>query len=354
MTLKTRQPTGETPWPLLLVEGPEKAGKSWLAAEFTGDERTGQAYWIDLAEGAADEYAAVPGADYLVVDHDGTWRDIVGAVAEIRSIAARSEKPVVLVIDSMTAEWDLLKDWVTARARTSPSGRRQLQKDPDAEIKPAMNFWNDANDRHRQLMRMLMSFPGVVVMTARGKEVAALDDAGKPTGATDYKVEGHKSLAFDASVWVRLSRDRRPMIVGARSVRQGVRPGVDETRALPEDFGLAWLVFDALGCGQGSVPRAVTALEGDESLSPLALAKKALYAACAAAGIDPAELAAWAIRPDALSVKLGVCEDAKVFSDLAARVESEGRALLAPPAEPTPDEAKAAVQGELGGTEVPA
>jgi hypothetical protein len=161
------------------VEGPAKSGKSWAAAEFTACEKIGQAYWIDLGEGAADEYAAIPGADYLVVDHDGSWHDILGQVVEIHAAAAEAaaagEKPIVLIIDSMTQEWELLKDWASKRARESKFAQKLLREDPNAEVKPSMNLWNDAGDRHHQLMRMLTTFPGIVIMTAQGKETAALD-----------------------------------------------------------------------------------------------------------------------------------------------------------------------------------
>ncbi|ORL34998.1 AAA family ATPase [Prescottella equi] len=257
--IKTRQPTGRVPWPLILIEGPEKSGKSWTAAEFSASEKIGQTYWLDLGEGSADEYGAIPGARYLVLEHDGSWRRILGQVqavhAEASRAAAAGEAPVVLVIDSMTAEWDMLKDWVSTRARESKTAKRKIEQDPDAEIKPPMNLWNDAADRHQTLMRMLMTFPGIAIMTARGKETAALDDNGRPIpNEKSYRVEGHKTLAFDASAWVRLSRDAAPRVVGVRSVKAGVRPGVD--KALPRpDFTIEWLVFDLLGCGKDTQPR---------------------------------------------------------------------------------------------------
>lgn len=250
--IKTRRPTGAVPWPLILIEGGEKTGKSWAAAEFTADERLGQTYWIDLAEGSADEYAAIAGADYLVVDHDGTWADILGQVSAIRDEATRAnqagEKPVVLVIDSMTAEWEMLKDWVGERALTSNYAKKILARDPSAEIKPANNLWNDANQRHGKLMRLLMTFPGIVLITARGKEVAEIGSDGKPVpNSKVYKVEGQKTLGFDVSAWVRLSRDEAPRVVGVRSVHAGVRPGVDKPVPAPQ-FTVSWLVFDVLKC----------------------------------------------------------------------------------------------------------
>ncbi len=271
MTIRTRPPTGRVPWPLILLEGAEKSGKSWMAAQFSASERIGQMYWLDLGEGAADEYGAIPGARYLVLEHDGTWASILGQVRAVRDEAARAaaagEPPVVLTVDSMTAEWDLLKDWASNRAARSDSNQRRLAADPAAEIKPTMNLWNDATTRHRRLMTMLMTFPGIVIMTARGKEVAALDASGKPIeGSKEYKVEGHKNLAYDSSVWVRLSRERPPVVVGARSVHAGIRPGVDQPVPTP-DLSLEWLVFEVLKCDpEGTRARAMTEMRaGSES-----------------------------------------------------------------------------------------
>lgn len=250
--MKTRKPTGIVPYPVVLLEGEEKAGKSYAAALLSSSEKVGQTYWIDLGEGAADEYGAIDGARYLVVEHDGTFNAILAAVEEIRAEAKRAadagEPPVVLVVDSMTAEWDLLKDWAGARAKGSKSNQAKLAKDPNAEVSVPMNLWNDATSRHRRLMTMLLTFPGIVVLIARGKEVATLDANGRPVeGSKEYKVEGHKNLAFDCSAWVRLSRDHAPQVIGLRSVHAGMRPGVDKPKPAPQ-FTLEWLVFDVLKC----------------------------------------------------------------------------------------------------------
>jgi len=254
MTLRTRKPTGRVPWPLILIEGPEKAGKSWMCAELSASDKVGQTYWIDLGEGSADEYGAIPGARYEIVEHNGTYGEILDAVIEIKDLAAKAadagEPPVVLVIDSMTAEWDLLKGIADAKARErlARKGRRLA---PDAEPQISMDLWNEANAKHRKLMTLLMTMPGIVVMTARGKEVAALDATGRPIeGSREYRVEGQKNLAFDASVWIRVSRDHPPLVVGARSVHAGVRPGVD--RPVPQPgLTLERVIFDILRCQPG-------------------------------------------------------------------------------------------------------
>lgn len=271
--LKARKPTGQVPWPMVLVEGAEKAGKSYTAALLSASEKVGQTYWIDLGEGSADEYGAIPGARYLVVEHDGSWASLLDQVTAVREeaqrVAAANEPPVVLVVDSMTAEWDLLKDWATDRAKDSDSNQRKLQKDPNADITVSMKHWNDATARHRKLMTLLLTFPGIVVLTARGKEVASLDENGRPVeGSKTYKVEGHKSLAFDATVWVRMSREQPPMVVGARSVHAGVRPGVDKPQPAPK-FSLEWLIFDILKCNPATAkPRDLVETKPHEENAP--------------------------------------------------------------------------------------
>lgn len=252
MTLQTRKPTGVVPWPLILIEGGEKTGKSYACAVLSASRKVGRTLWLDWGEGAADEYGAVPGARYEVIEHDGSWASIMGQVTAAREEAQRArdagEPPVVLVIDSVTCEWESLKDWASDRARTQKANREKLQRDPNAEVTVSMNLWNDAASRHRRLMTLLMTFPGIVVLTARGGDVAAVE-GGKPVeGKKSYRVEGHKSLAFDASMWVRLSRESRPVVVGARSVHAGVRPGIDPAQVLASDWSLEWLVFDVLKC----------------------------------------------------------------------------------------------------------
>ncbi len=269
MALRTRQPSGVPNWPMVLLEGPDSVGKSYQAAQFTGSEHVGQAYWLDLGEGAADEYINVPGADYLILDHDGSWSDILAQISEAAA-ASTAEKPAVLVIDSMSSVWDMLKAWTNTRARNSRHGKKLLAADPDAEIPVAMNLWNDANDRHHQLMNLLAAFPGIVILTAKGKEVAALDKDGRPIpNVKDYSVEANKNLPFRVNAHVRLSRDDPPMVVSFRSATNGRRPGVDKPERYP-DFSLEHLIFEVMGL-KTAQNRDVTTLVTDE----LALANAA-------------------------------------------------------------------------------
>src|SRR3712207_6592488 len=123
--LTTRKPTGRVPWPCILLEGEEKAGKSWALAQFSTSDRIGALYWIDLNEGAGDEYGAIPGASYELVEHDGSYAQVLAAVqaikAEARRAADAGEPPVVLGIDTGSAIWDGLKDWDRKSIRLNSS-----------------------------------------------------------------------------------------------------------------------------------------------------------------------------------------------------------------------------------------
>lgn len=337
--LKTRTPTGRIPWPLILVEGPEKSGKSYGIAVLSASEKVGQTYWLDLGEGSADEYGAVPGARYLVVEHDGKWATIFAAVEAIYAEAERAnaagEPPVVLAVDSMTAEWNMLKDWASNRARGSTSNKRKLAADPQAEISVPANYWNDANSRHAKLMRLLMTFPGIAVITARGKWVASIGENGQPVeGKKEYRVEGQKSLAFDASCWVRLDREDPAKVIGLRSVHAGVRPGRDDPKELPDDWTLEWLVFDALKCDpNGTHARNMVELQpGDEA------PESPRFVALMEAIKDAADLAAlkrhWEqIQPALAGEEISDDEAKKAGAAVAAR-KAELDVPTAVPAEP--------------------
>lgn len=252
MTLKTREPTGRAGWPKILVEGSDKAGKSWSLATLSASPKVGRTVVLALGEDETrwDEYGKIPGARFKIIVHDGTWASIIGAVEDAKEEAARArdagELPFVLGIDTMTAMWEGLKDWATHRARNSKKNRALLAQDPDAEIDVTMNYWNDARSRHRALMRHLLTFPGIVVLIARGGEVAQVRNGQPVMGQKTWSVEGERNLPFDVSVHVRLSREARPLLVSASGIHCQIRPGIDPPRRLPDDWSLESVIFDTL------------------------------------------------------------------------------------------------------------
>ena len=269
--VSSRPPTGIIPFPLILLEGEEKGGKSWTALLLSASEKVGDTFILDLGEGGADEYKHIPGAKFAVLNHDGTWAQIVARIMEVKARAKwakdNGEPPVVLIIDSATDLWNGLKGWVDQRFRRSRAGQAALAKDPDGELRPSQNLWNDANSRHRRLMTQLMTFPGIVVMTARGKEVSEVKN-GKPVeGSKVWSVDAQRDVPFDATVWVRMFRTSPPMVIGARSPFVGICPGKDDPKPVAQDLTnmLEWLIFDVLRCDPATaVPRDLKHTTGGE------------------------------------------------------------------------------------------
>lgn len=249
----TRQPTGEVGPPLILLEGEAKSGRSWKAAELTGSPLVGPAFWLEIGQTSADEYVKIPGADYLMLEHDGTFHRIHDRIRETHDyaayVSATGGKPVVLVIDVMGAEWALLSAWVDERNARTDNNKRLLAANPDAELtKAGRNLWNDANSRHNSIMRLLMTFPGIVVMIADGKEISATGPNGQPVaGQKSYRVEGQKDLDHDCTIHVRMKQGGGAQLIALRSVTAGVRSDLEAAQKLPPGWSLADVVFNRAG-----------------------------------------------------------------------------------------------------------
>lgn len=250
MALKTRRPTRRTGWPRILISGNDKSGKSWSVAEFSKSERVGRTVVVVLGEDESrwDEYGNIEGSRFELAVWDGTWRSLMETVEAAKEEAARAvaagEPPFVLAVDTMTAVWESLKDWATERARNSKKNRAILEQDPDAEIDVSSNYWNDARARHRSLMRVLLTFPGIVVLICRGSEVTLFQNGQPVANKTTWSVECEKNLPFDVSAHVQLARDARPKLASASGVHVQIRPGIDPAERLNDDWNLDWLVFD--------------------------------------------------------------------------------------------------------------
>lgn len=279
-TLAFREPTGRTSYPLILLEGEEYSLKSTLAVMLGLDPRLGEVWMLPVGE-EVDWLSAI--APFKVVEHNGQWWQIIGAVEQMHAAAcairAAGGKPPLLILDSASKVWELLSTWAEYRARSSDDNRRRLALDPNAEINIGHTFWNAANRRHRRLVHLLRSMPAVVVVTGRGKFVSAFDrETGRPVpGQREYSVQVQAELPYATTAWVRLSREGHPQIVGARMAQGGIRPGVNAPMTVdPDDprfaalaetgFNLSWLL-DVLAFDP-AVTEPAQAVEPDADAEP--------------------------------------------------------------------------------------
>lgn len=212
MPIKTRKPTGKAPWPVLLIAGVEKSGKSYSCAKFSASNMVDRTFYIEVGEGAADQYGALPGARYEIVEHDGSYAGILEAVEAAVAEPASNGKPNCIVLDSATELWGLLCD--EQQSIATKRGKGVI----------TMDQWNSAKKRWRKVIEVLRSHSGPVLLTARYEQVTVMKD-GKPTTDKEWKVRAEKDLVFEVDGMITMTQPRAPHIAGIRTVAFDVPQG---------------------------------------------------------------------------------------------------------------------------------
>ncbi|MEU3200917.1 hypothetical protein [Streptomyces sp. NPDC006996] len=257
---KSRRPTGLPNPPMIVLCGPEKCGKSHEAARGTGSDLIGIAFWIEIggSEGTADYYGRVPGANYEIVPHDGSYQDILDAIRwAVHQPQRVAGKPNMIVIDNGSNLWDMISDEQALFARRravnkAQEGRRRAPSlDDPVVVDP--DLWNRAKDRWGEILWMLRRHAGPVVMIARQEVVTAFEND-KPTRNTTRKIKAEKNLpaAVDAIVEMRGIGDA--YLTGVRTLHWDVKPG-DTVRF--EDFSIDALLR-RMGFEEAATHRQVT------------------------------------------------------------------------------------------------
>jgi hypothetical protein len=293
MTYTTRKPTGKTPWPILLLAGVEKAGKTYAAAEASASDLIGETYWITVGEDQPDEYG--PLGDFNIVEHDGTYRGILGAVQWAASQPA-GDKPNLIVLDSAGRVWNLLTDQAqeTANERARRKGNAATDGAPIA-----MDLWNIAKQRWNHILDALRDHNGPVILTAR-LDLVTVMDGDKPTKEKQWKVQAEKNLPFEVGAIVQLRSFGDAYLTGVRSLR--FRPKPNEYTPLPE-FTVDGL-WRHLGLGEGGTGRehATNVPQGENAERAAILAQ--IKEAAEKAKVDLAAVAAeWAESHNGEAIK---------------------------------------------------
>lgn len=224
MTLKTRKPTGKAPWPMLLIAGVEKSGKSYACAKFSASDLIDRTLYIEIGEGSADAYGALPGARYEIVEHDGSWAGILAAVEAAVAESPATGKPNAIVLDSMSELWGLL--CAEQEAAATKRGKETI----------TMDQWNAAKRRWRKIIDAVRANRGPVLMTARYEQVTVMEK-GKPTLEKAWKVRAEKDLAFEVDGIITMTEPRKPHVAGIRTVAFNVPAGGIDPKN-PEAFDI--------------------------------------------------------------------------------------------------------------------
>lgn len=311
MTLTRRKPSGKPSWPVVLLAGCEGGGKSWAAAEATGSDRFGKSLWLEIGEQTADEYGAVPGADFDILEHDGSFGEILAQLRAAVTEPLADGKPNLLVVDSMTELWDLLSD------EQQTIANRRRSKNANGEAQVTMDQWNAAKKRWGYIVSELRRFPGPVVVTARLEQVAVVGSNGQPTGAATWKIRAEKNLPFEVQV-----------VMQAREPRQWLMTKIANTRLQLPDTGFRkWPKFtveDLLSKMGLEDAQASTYVKTDSSraVGEADRARETLLAVLEKAGVKSSE--AMARFQSKGHGDLGTSQDSVAIGELTQYYESAG------------------------------
>ncbi|MEU1592759.1 hypothetical protein ABZ468_07835 [Streptomyces sp. NPDC005708] len=256
---QSRKPTNKPNPPMILLAGPEKSGKSFEAALGTGSDLIGMSYWIEIggSEGTADYYGRVPGARYEIVEHDGTYQDILDAVRWAVAQPPVDGKPNMIVLDNVSVLWDMLSDEQALFARWRAERKAQEQRrrgpNPDLPVTVDPDLWNRAKDRWGEILWMLRRHSGPTLLLARQEMVTAFEND-KPTRDQVRKIKAEKNLPAAVDAIVELHALGEAHLTGVRTLHWEVKPG--ESTRFP-DFSVDALLR-RLGFEDAAAARQVT------------------------------------------------------------------------------------------------
>lgn len=317
--MKTRKLTGVAPWPLILLAGPEKVGKTWTAVEACMSDLLDGGLWFPLGENDPDEYALIPGFDhdrFDLVEHDGTYRSLMRALDEALAEERETGLTRLWVLDSGSQLWELLTQMAQREMfeRLVRKAQRQNRPAPEeTEQKPSIDLWNTAAERWGHVIDALRQHRGPVVITCRVEEKAVMNDNGEPTKEKDRKIIAHKSLKSDVDVIAELTAPGEAVISGLRSVKlAGVRDG-----APFKDFSIHALLA-RMGVEATAPSRSHTPIDAaDQPARDADEARAELLALCTEHGWNPREIAAeYANQSDGLALQAATSAPAiRAFSE---------------------------------------
>lgn len=267
MALKTRKPTGKPPWPVALVAGMEKAGKSFAAAEASASPLIDRTFWFSQGEDDPDEYGAIEGARFEIVEYDGTFRDLYLKMKEAAAEPMDPAKPHLWVLDSGTKLWDLISDMAQVEKNRRWEKRQQAGKTveviPGEGLRVDFDLWTVARTRWDAILELMSSHQGPSIITARLEKKVVVDErSGEPTKEREWKVLAQKMLPFEVGVVIELHARGEAYLTGVRSLR--FQP--TQARTPYPDFTMHDL-WTKLGLAEeGAVgPRIHTQVTGEES-----------------------------------------------------------------------------------------
>lgn len=250
MSTTWRRPTGRPGWPKILLAGTEKSGKSMEIARLSASPMIGRTFWISFGERSPDEYGEVPGADFDLVEPADRF-ELEAVVREaVAAPRADPDLPNLIALDSSSPYWELLGLEGQAKANKraadkAAKGARNYDPREDSDI--STDLWNEARDNWYRVMRPLLTYPDLVVITGRLDLVMVMEN-GRPArnGAKEWKVAAQKRLGSDVDAILQFRGpwgDQERATTGIRSLAYAGK-AVQGNWKKPDDYGVIELLAD--------------------------------------------------------------------------------------------------------------
>lgn len=294
MALQLRKLTGKPSWPITLLAGGEKVGKTWAAVAAASSDLIGRCIWFPLGEDDPDEYKLIPGfidEKFDLVEHDGTYRGLIGQMRDAHTEPQKDDKPTLWVLDSGSRLWDLLSGMAQREANSRRDAKARKFKQPvpeDEEADIASDLWNTATDRWYYVLDELKAHNGPVIITARMEITTVFGADGKPTKEKAQKILAQKRLPFDVGNIIEMPSRGETYLTGVRSVKLSqLAPRVEF-----KDFTFD-LLWRRLGLEDGAGARTHTGIDRDDKPAIAAeAARQDLRTICEKNGWDLSGVAA--------------------------------------------------------------
>ncbi|MGW3628513.1 hypothetical protein [Streptomyces sp. NPDC000880] len=229
----SRTPTCKPNPPIIVITGAEKTGKSSEAVRGSSSDLVGMTYWIEIGgtEGTADYYGRIPGARYEIVQHDGSYQDILDAIRWAIAQPRVNGKPNMIVLDSVTSLWDMLSDEVAllARHRAVRKAQENRRRAPNLDdmVTEDRDLWNRAKDRWGEVLWLLRRHSGPSLLIARQEIVTAYEN-GQATRHTTRRIKAEKNLGAAVDAIVELHALGEAHLTGVRTLHWEIEPGETE------------------------------------------------------------------------------------------------------------------------------
>lgn len=231
-----RKPTGLPNPPIILLAGPEMTGKSHAAAVGSGSDLVGTTYWVQVGgtTGTADYYGQLEGARYEIVPHDGSFADIVDAIRfAVAQPPAQDGKRNMVVVDDISAVWDLLSDEVAyvssqRRERQALASGAPGRRLDDPYVDEERDLWVSAKERWGSMLNALRKNGGPSVLIARQELVTAFE-SDKPTARTTRRIKAERNIRSAVDAVVEFHAVGEAYVTGLHVMPNhgAVRPGWD-------------------------------------------------------------------------------------------------------------------------------